>query len=98
MNEPGLAAAHRLSDGPPQAPSVEKHDDVIEHNFIVLGPYNGANYGLDFDDGTRNLSITNNIVYGASQRAVRYDLDETGAWVISLVALVHAYTPWGCIV
>ena len=80
---------------------MEKHDDVIEHNFIVLGPYNGANYGLDFDDGTRNLSITNNIVYGASQRAVRYDLDETGGWVVSLVALrwrVHAYTPWGSIV
>ena len=69
---------------------MEKHDDVIEHNFIVLGPYNGANYGLDFDDGTRNLSITNNIVYGASGSAVRYDLDETWAWVISLVALALA--------
>ena len=78
---------------------MEKHDDVIEHNFIVLGPYNGANYGLDFDDGTRNLSITNNIVYGASQRAVRYDLDET--WVFLWLRWrwrVHAYTPWGCIV
>ena len=62
--------------------SVAKHEDVIEHNFFLMGPYFGVstprlaqlrcllahnkwlhstqgNYGLDFDDGTRNMTTRN---------------------------------------
>jgi hypothetical protein len=48
--------------------SVEKHEDLIEHNFFLMGPYFGGNYGLDFDDGTRNMTTANNVIYGGGNK------------------------------
>ena len=49
-------------------PSVEKHTDIMDRNLILLGPYNAANYGLDFDDGSRNITVTQNVVYGGGHK------------------------------
>ena len=31
---------------------------------MLLGPFTAANYGLDFDDGTRNVTARSNVLYG----------------------------------
>ena len=48
--------------------TTEKHEDIMENNFFLLGPFTAANYGLDFDDGTRNMTARANIVYGGGHK------------------------------
>ena len=35
---------------------------------MLLGPFTAANYGLDFDDGTRNVSARYNVLYGGGHK------------------------------
>ena len=40
----------------------------MEHNLFLLGPFTAANYGLDFDDGTRNVTARANVIYGGGHK------------------------------
>lgn len=48
--------------------TTQKHQDIMEHNLILLGPFTAANYGLDFDDGTRNVTARSNVLYGGGHK------------------------------